>query len=46
MQKFVFWTGAHNLSVGSVFLIPGSTNIRIIRIAKFCRWPGLVFLQI
>lgn len=27
MQQFVFWTGVYNLIVGSVFLIPGSTNI-------------------
>lgn len=41
MQKFVFWTGVYNLIVGSVFLIPGSTNIFGIQAPEVALWLWL-----
>jgi hypothetical protein len=41
MQKFVFWTGVYNLIVGSVFLIPGSTNIFAIQAPDVMLWLWL-----
>lgn len=41
MQKFVFWTGVYNLIVGSVFLIPGSTNLVGIQAPEVMLWLWL-----
>ncbi|MCL4263386.1 MAG: hypothetical protein KJ069_09230 [Anaerolineae bacterium] len=41
MQQFVFWTGVYNLIVGSVFLIPGSTNIVGIEAPEVMLWLWL-----